>query len=202
MTLTTWGALSAICLFGAMSPGPSLAVVLRQTISNGRTHGIFTACAHACGVAIWAILTIWGLALLVTQTPLLYQLLTYAGAAYLGWLGVKALCSKSNSHLEVTQNKTSLGKAARDGVLVSLLNPKLAIFFIALFSQYVSTDLSLTDQVVMIGTVASIDSLWFILIAVLLSQSRLLETVRQKASTIDKACGIVLIALALRVVTL
>ena len=54
MTLTTWFSLVAICCLGAMSPGPSLAVVLRHTISNGRAHGIATAVSHAAGVALWA----------------------------------------------------------------------------------------------------------------------------------------------------
>ena len=91
MTITTWLSLVAICCLGAMSPGPSLAVVLRHTISNGRTHGIVTAVSHAAGVALWALLTIWGLALLVVEWPLVYRLLTYAGAGYLMWMGIKAL---------------------------------------------------------------------------------------------------------------
>ena len=61
MTLATWFSLLAICCLGAMSPGPSLAVVLRHTISNGRAHGMVTAISHAAGVAIWALLTVWGL---------------------------------------------------------------------------------------------------------------------------------------------
>ena len=52
MTLATWFSLLAICCLGAMSPGPSLAVVLRHTISNGRAHGMVTAISHAAGVAI------------------------------------------------------------------------------------------------------------------------------------------------------
>ncbi len=202
MTLTTWLSLVALCGFGAMSPGPSLAVVLRQTLNNGRRHGIATACAHAFGVALWAVLTIQGLALLITQTPLLYQLLTYAGAAYLAWLGVRALRARGGIRLELHARPGSLGAAARDGLMISLLNPKLAIFFLALFTQYVAAEQSPGEQLLLVATVAGIDSLWYILIALLLSQSGLIERLRRNAATLDRVSGLILIALALRVVTL
>ncbi len=99
MTLTTWFSLVAICCLGAMSPGPSLAVVLRHTISNGRAHGMATAVSHAAGVALWALLTVWGLAILVVEWSLIYKLLTYAVAMYLMWMCNKALRSKGTGPL-------------------------------------------------------------------------------------------------------
>lgn len=202
MTLATWLSLVAICSVGAISPGPSLAVVLRHTISNGRTHGILTSLTHAVGLAVWALLTIWGLALLVTEIPVLYKLITYVGAAYLVWMGVKAICSRGGDQFRFEKTTAPLVEAARDGVMVSLLNPKLAIFFIALFSQFVSADLTLMDQLIMLGTVISIDSLWYITVAIVLSHSRLIDKLQQQSATIDKISGFVLVGLALRVVTL
>ena len=202
MTLATWLSLVAICSVGAISPGPSLAVVLRHTISNGRTHGILTSLTHAVGLAVWALLTIWGLALLVTEIPVLYKLITYVGAAYLAWMGVKAICSRGGDQFRIEKTTAPLVEAARDGVMVSLLNPKLAIFFIALFSQFVSADLTLIDQLIMLGTVVSIDSLWYITVAIVLSHSRLIDKLQQQSATIDKISGFVLVGLALRVVTL
>ena len=202
MTLTIWLSLVAVCCIGAMSPGPSLAVVLRHTISNGRAHGITVAITHAVGVAVWAMLTIWGLALLVTKTPLLYTLITYAGAGYLAWMGVKAIRSKGSEQLSIDKRAAPLIEAARDGVLISLLNPKLAVFFIALFSQFVSADLTLFDQLLMMTTVASIDSIWYIVVAVALSHSNVLNKLQRQSAIIDKISGFVLVGLALRVVTL
>ena len=146
MTLTTWLSLVAICCLGAMSPGPSLAVVLRHTVSNGRAHGIATALSHTVGVALWALLTVWGLAVVVVEWPLMYKFLTYAGAAYLMWMGIKALRSNGVRPMNVEQASAPISTAARDGLMVSLLNPKLAFFFIALFSQFVSAELVLEDK--------------------------------------------------------
>ena len=202
MTITTWLSLVAICCLGAMSPGPSLAVVLRHTISNGRAHGVATAISHALGVALWALLTVWGLALVVVEWPVLYKLLTYAGAAYLMWMGIKALRSNGTSSLHVKPVIAPMGEAARDGLMVSLLNPKLAFFFIALFSQFVSAELMLTDKLIMTGTAAIIDGLWYVIVALALSHSKVLEKLQQKSAAIDKVSGVILLGLALRVLTL
>ncbi|MGY8906190.1 MAG: LysE family translocator [Pseudomonadales bacterium] len=202
MTLATWFSLLAICCLGAMSPGPSLAVVLRHTISNGRAHGMVTAISHAAGVAIWALLTVWGLAVLVVEWPLVYQLLTYAGALYLMWMGIKALRSKGAGPMHVEPVKAPISEAARDGLMVSLLNPKLAFFFIALFSQFVSAELVLADKLIMMGTASMIDAGWYIIVALALSHSQVLEKLQSKSATIDKISGVILLGLAMRVLTL
>ena len=202
MTLTTWLSLVAICCLGAMSPGPSLAVVLRHTISNGRAHGMATAVSHAAGVALWALLTVWGLAVLVVEWPLIYKLLTYAGAMYLMWMGIKALRSKGTGPLQVEPIIAPMSEAARDGLMVSLLNPKLAFFFIALFSQFVSAELVMADKLIMTGTAAVIDAVWYIIVALALSQSKVLEKLQSQSATIDKISGVILLGLGLRVLTL
>lgn len=202
MTLATWLSLVAICCLGAVSPGPSLAVVLRHTLCNGRIHGILVSITHALGLAVWAVLTIWGLAVLVTEIPVLYKLITYIGAVYLAWMGVKAIRSKGGNHFRIDNTSAPLIEAARDGIMVSLLNPKLAIFFIALFSQFVTVDLTLADQLIMLGTVVSIDSFWYITVAIILSHSRIIDKLQRQSAMIDKISGIVLVGLALRVVTL
>ena len=202
MTLTTWLSLVAICCLGAMSPGPSLAVVLRHTVSNGRAHGIATALSHAVGVALWALLTVWGLAVVVVEWPLMYKFLTYAGAGYLMWMGIKALRSSGAGPMNVEQMSAPVSTAARDGLMVSLLNPKLAFFFIALFSQFVSAELILADKLIMTGTASVIDAVWYIIIAVALSHSKVLDKLQKRSATIDKVSGAILIALALRVLTL
>ncbi len=202
MTLTLWLSLVAVCSLGAIAPGPSLAVVLRHSINNGRSHGILTAISHALGVAIWALLTILGLALLVTAQPLLYQLITYSGAAYLAWMGLKALGSKGSPRLRIATIRAPLAEAARDGLLISLLNPKLALFFIALFSQFVATDLNRTDQSIMLATATLIDALWYSIVAILLTRPEMIDKLQAHSATIDKITGLVLLGLALRVVTL
>ncbi|MBR9830454.1 MAG: LysE family transporter [Oceanospirillales bacterium] len=200
MSLTLWLSLLVICVLGAMSPGPSLAVVLRQTVSNGRGHGILAGCAHAVGVGLWAAMTVWGLGVLVNEYPLLYQLITWAGAAYLVWLGITALCMAATPALAAEQGqRESHWQAACSGALISLLNPKLAVFFTALFSQFVSPEQSMTDQLILVLTAALVDGVWYTLVALLFSRPALLAWLRLHLKRVEQLTGIVLIGLAIRV---
>ena len=80
MTLTDWLSLLTICILGAMSPGPSLAVVLRHSIHSTK-HGIVVAMSHGLGVGVYAVLTIVGLSGLLLSSPLLFKGLVYAAAS-------------------------------------------------------------------------------------------------------------------------
>ncbi len=203
MTLATWLSILAICVLGAMTPGPSLAVVLRHTVTNSRQHGFAAAIFHAAGVALWALLTVWGLAILVTESPLLFKAITWGGAAYLAWLGFKALTAKGQGALHVGQvPQVSYWRAGVDGLMISLLNPKLALFFIALFSQFVSADQSLSDQMIMMATAGGIDGVWYVLVALVFSQSRILAGLQKHTKWIDRITGGIFMGLAARVVTL
>src|SRR5699024_535992 len=81
VTVSTWFALAAICVLGAMSPGPSLAVVVRHTVAGSRMHGVATAVAHSAGIGLYALLTSFGLAVLITGSAMVYHVLALAGAA-------------------------------------------------------------------------------------------------------------------------
>ncbi len=201
MTWMSWLSLCAICLAGAISPGPSLAVVLRHTLGGGCSHGIMTGACHALGVALWALVTVAGLSVLILSSKTLYAIVTLAGAAYLAWLGIKALRSAGSSALQAVAGvPASAQRAGLDGFMISVLNPKLAVFFLALFSQFVTPGMSLAGQGVMIATAAVIDGLWYCLIALFLSRSRVLAWLAVRSRMIDRITGVILLLLALRVV--
>ncbi|MDO6563167.1 LysE family translocator [Amphritea sp. 1_MG-2023] len=203
MTLTAWLSLLAICCLGAMSPGPSLAVVLKQTVSNSRGHGLAASWFHAAGVGLWAFATISGLAIVVAQSQLAFQVITWLGAGYLAWIGVKAIRAGKDSAFGVQGGKqASILTAGIEGATISVLNPKLAIFFIALFSQFVSPDASFTDHIIMTATAALVDGLWYTLVVFLLSHGPVLKTLQKRSQWVNRLTGGILIALAARVVTL
>ena len=135
MSLEHWFALLSICLLGAMSPGPSLAVVLSSTLGLGRSAGFQTAWAHGAGVALYGLLTVTGLALIVTSSPGIFLALQVAGALYLIYLGTKSLRQALGS-AALEQDQVNVGNPATAGFLVAFLNPKLAVFMLALFSQF------------------------------------------------------------------
>ena len=201
MTLTIWLSLFAVCLLGAMSPGPSLAMVAKHSLAGGRVNGLATAWAHAFGIGIYAFITLIGLAVLLQQSPLLFKTISYAGAAYLAYLGYNALRSKGGVVAKLESGEqTSVLQAAQQGFLISLLSPKIALFFTALFSQFVAVGDSMAAKGLIVLTPLVVDGLWYTLITLLLSSSALIEKIRAKARLIDRLSGLVLILLAARVV--
>ena len=150
---------------------------------------------------LYAIATVIGLAVIIQQTPWLFDLIRYLGAAFLVWLGYKALMSRAeSSRLLTSESSISLKQSFSEGLMVSFLNPKLAIFFLALFSQFVDADAGWPQSIIMVATVAGIDTLWYCLVALILSHSRVLDKLRQNMSVVEKCSGVVLLAVALRVV--
>lgn len=204
MGFTSWLSLAAICLMGAISPGPSLAVVMRHTVRGSRSKGMATGIAHCLGVGFYAFLTVSGLATLFAFHPDLHRYLTWGGGSYLAWLGIKALRSRepSTGGEGPGRGTTGILGAARDGLMISLLNPKLMVFFLALFSQFVSPDMPWTASLVMVLTATLIDGSWYCLVALLLSRKGYLDRLKKHALSIDRITGTILLVLALRVLTL
>ncbi|MDB2384245.1 LysE family translocator [Endozoicomonas sp.] len=200
MSLSIWLSLLMICLLGVMVPGPSLAVVTKHTLAGGRIHGLITAWSHAAGVGLYALMTLLGLALVFQQFPTLFKVISYGGAGYILYLGIRSLLSKGGvAETLAAGRKVSLKEASREGIAISLLNPKLALFFLALFSQYVAVGSELYSQAVIVATPLLVDGLWYTLVACTLSHPSVLKKLQQRARLIDKACGVVLILLACRV---
>jgi threonine/homoserine/homoserine lactone efflux protein len=202
MSFTIWLSLLAICLLGAMSPGPSLAIVAKHSLAGGRQHGLATAWAHAFGIGVYALVTVLGLSVLLHQFPLVFKGISLLGALYLAWLGYNALRSKGGIVERLESGKqVSVMTAAKEGLLISLLSPKIALFFTALFSQFVAIGSELSDKAIIVFTPLVVDGLWYTLITFMLSSPRLLNKLKSKAKLIDQLSGLVLILLAVRVVS-
>ncbi|PXX89089.1 lysine transporter LysE [Marinobacter vulgaris] len=195
MTLATWLTVVTICTLGAMSPGPSLAIVLKQTLTGGRQNGMITAVTHGLGVGVYAFLSILGLAAIITASPVAFSILQWGGAAYLAWLGIKGLSAKPERDAPLPEAPTT-ASAARDGFLVVLLNPKIAVFFLALFSQVVGTDTSVLAKFGYAATAMVIDAAWYLFVTWLFSDPRWLSMLRQKAIWFERLFGAVLLGLA------
>lgn len=199
MTLATWLTVVTICVLGAMSPGPSLALVLKQTLSGGRRNGVITALSHGLGIGIYAFLSILGLAAIITASPTAFALLQWGGAGYLAWLGLKGLMARPSNDETLPEPPTTRS-AARDGFMIAFLNPKIAVFFLALFSQVVGTDTTLLAKAGYASTALVIDTGWYLLVAWLFSSPRWLAALQRRAVWFERVFGAVLVGLAGRLV--
>lgn len=198
MTLAAWLSLFAVCLLGAVSPGPSLAVVMRATVAGGRAAGTRAALAHGAGVGLYGLLTVTGLAAVLTRAPALYLALQVAGALYLLWLGGRSLVARGSASA-AGAGSPAPHRPATEGFLVAFLNPKLAVFMLALFSQFLAPEFGLREKAAMVLTVGLTDAAWYCLVAGLLSRPTFLARLKASALVTGPVFGVILIALALSV---
>ena len=199
MNITQWSQLVLICIMGAMSPGPSLAVILSNTLSGGRTQGIMSGIGHGLGITFYAVVAVSGLIALFNIIPNFFSVAQIAGSFFLIWLGGKMIISffkKDYAANENMSSKYSANQGFLEGFLIAFLNPKIAVWLLALFSQFVRPDALLAEQFVLVSTVGVIDASWYCLVAFLASSGRLVKGLQHNASRIDLGMGILLIILA------
>jgi threonine/homoserine/homoserine lactone efflux protein len=201
MDLTTWLSLVAVCVMGAISPGPSLAVILRVSVSQSPLHGVLAAITHGLGIGFWAFLTLQGLAILMAKYQDLFSVLTVLGGVYLAWLGLKAWrYAGQGKEINVEGVRSSYWDSARDGLMIAVLNPKIALFFLALFSQLIPTNMDVLIKFQLWATVVVIDSGWYIIVALLLAGGPVLSWLRRHTVWVDRSMGGILMLLGLKVV--
>jgi threonine/homoserine/homoserine lactone efflux protein len=120
------------------APGPDNMQVLARGISQGRAAGLVAALGFAAGVTFHTTLATLGVAALLRSSPLAFQAIKYAGAAYLVWIGIKALRSQglATAHERAPQ---PLWSVFRQSVLGNMLNPKVTLFFLVFLPQFIDT---------------------------------------------------------------
>ncbi len=192
MTLTAWLSIAAICLTGAMSPGPSLAVVVRNTVQGGRRDGVLTGVGHGLGVGIYAFGAVVGLAALITATPGAARAVEAVGGAVLVWMGIQTLRHAGEGGLE---HETSGRRGFSEGFAVAFLNPKIAVFFLALLGSVVPAEASTADRAGVAGVAMLIDAGWYVFAAVALATSGAAGWLASKGVWIDRTLGVLLVGL-------
>ena len=200
MEFNHWLSLAAVCLLGGMSPGPSLAVVMNTALHGSRADGLACAIAHGLGVGLYGLLTVTGLAVVITRSPQLFLAIQLSGAAYLVYLGIRSLRSGGNPLDDQQHQPARAGRPALDGFLVAFLNPKLAVFMLALFSQFLRPEAGLLEKGIMAATVFITDADWYSLVVLLVTHRTFVDRLRGNAVLIDRLFGAILILLALTVV--
>ena len=195
MNFSIWVVLAGVCLVGAMSPGPSLALVLQASATSNRRAGLLVSVSHGIGIFVWAILTASGMGLLLMEWPEFYRALQVIGCMYLVYLGGRGLMLSSNIE-QIGPERDAHIRPILDGFLIAITNPKIAFFFLALFSQFVRVKADWTEKVIMASTAAIIDALWYGLVAVVFSSGLVASYLEAKKVIIDRTFGIILIALA------
>jgi threonine/homoserine/homoserine lactone efflux protein len=200
--MTTGAQLVAFCgvvSLGAMSPGPDFAVVVRRSALSGRAEGMAAATGVATGVFLWAVAAAAGVAALVATVPVLLTTIRYAGAAYLAYLGVRALIAAARTPAVTSGDPPGrAGGAFRDGLLCNALNPKAAVFFLALLPQFLPARPGVLDTLTLSLVAVAITLVWFGTVANLVGAVRQVFARSQVRRTLDGLSGAALLGLGAR----
>ena len=147
-----------------LAPGPDMLYVITRGVTQGRKAGMLSAVGVICGILVHTTAAAFGLTLILQTSALAFMLVKYLGATYLIYLGVKAWRDKSSFNVQTSAPSTSFSKVFWQGVLSNVLNPKIAIFFLAFLPQFVDKGSShVTLQMVILGLTFAFFGLCFLL---------------------------------------
>lgn len=198
--------IAAAHFFAVASPGPDFAIVLKQSIQFGRRNALWTSAGVGAAILLHIAYCVLGVALILTQSPALFMALKYVAGAYLAYLGVQALRTAKPTNTSFDEKlkpsfaSESSWRAFRRGFFTNALNPKATLFFMSLFTLVISPT---TPVIVQMGYgvyMALATWAWFSILSLLLSKARVRDFFQQSGYWFDRGIGIILIALAVRVI--
>ncbi len=189
-------------LLAVASPGPDFAVVVRESVAQGRRAGSWTALGVGCGIFVHVAYSLLGIGLIVSQSIVLFNLFKWLAAAYLVYLGWRALRARPMSLEPVDTANAAVARTAWRAFVIGFvtngLNPKATLFFLSLFTVVISPDTPLLVQAGYGVYLAGATALWFLLVAWLFSRGRVRAGFARIGHWFDRLTGAVLIGLGAR----
>ncbi|MDR2999175.1 MAG: LysE family translocator [Microbacterium sp.] len=184
-------------------PGPSVAYVVARSTQHGRAAGLFSMLGLEAGAAVHAALAAAGVAALLALVPLGLEVVGWAGAAYLVWMAVRTVRERAAEQEDPGPIVPQRGRLFLDGLLVDLLNPKTALFFLAFLPQFVRPDRGPSaPQLAVLGALfvliaAACDSTYAVLAARLTVRLRGSRTAQRRIALATAAVYVVLAVVVL-----
>ena len=192
MSLLIFLKIFAVCLLGAMSPGPSMVVVINNAIFKNRLNGILTSIGHGIGIGIYALFAVLGIALIIKTNLYVFNVIKFLSIIFLVYLGINLIITKDK--LEFDGEDISSGLTSfLQGLSISLLNPKIFIWFVAIYSQFMSVDNDMIFNTILILTASIIDAIWYVILTLLVTTNIALDFIKDKSVLLQKFVGSVFI---------
>ncbi len=196
-----------------ITPGSDTMYIITRSVSQGKKAGLYSVLGIVSGILVHTVLAALGLSIILANSPLAFTIVKYIGASYLCYLGFKMLINRSESVIadnlpnteKLTQAKTlNYKQIYRQGVLTNTFNPKVALFFIAFFPQFIDPSYAhSTLSFLILGLIFALTGLIWCLCLALLA-SRFSEKLRENPaieSMLNKFSGVVFIGLGIKLLT-
>ena len=188
MTEADWLKLALLCLAGAASPGLSWLIIVTMSANRGLRAGLAGAVGHGLGITVFALTTVFGLSAILLAAPELAYLLTWLGIGLLAYFGYRL----ARAGVPPLPDQLTTGAGFFAGFLVAIFNPKVLVFFLAVFGPFIDPNHSRPTQVSMGVLAGVIDALVYTLVALFaLGVRRFLHT--ERLLYLNRGLGIILL---------
>ena len=196
MSLIIFLKIFTVCILGAISPGPSMVVVINNAIFKNRYHGILTSIGHGLGIGIYALFAVLGIAIIIQTNIFFFNTIKIISIIFLIYLGLKSITSKNKLEFGKKELRGGL-MSFFQGLSISLLNPKIFIWFVAIYSQFMSLENDLIFNTYLVLTAGLVDASWYIILTFLATSKATLEVVKRKSILLQKAVGSIFILIGI-----
>jgi RhtB (resistance to homoserine/threonine) family protein len=191
-----------LSLFVVMSPGIDTALITKRTIADGRTDGYKMGLGITAGSLVHTFAAAFGLSAILMQSAAAFEIIKYAGAVYLIYLGLSSFISmkkKKEAGIETEVESDMKKSAFNQGLLSNVLNPKVAMFFLTFLPQFVKTGENASQQLIIMGIIYTLLSIsWFFIYVFFINYMREWLMSPKVQRVMDKATGLVLIGFGLK----
>jgi len=186
-----------------VTPGVATTLVIRNAARGGRRQAFLTTAGNSIGVLAWGCFAAVGIATVVAASTAGFTAVKLFGGLVLIVMGVRSLCLRHRSAEQAAERRAQpavSGRAAiRDGLLTSLSNPKLAVFFVALFPQFIPRGSAvLPSAIAMAGLIVAFDLVWYSLLAMLVTRAKRAFVDGPWGRRLERVTGAVLVGLGVR----
>ncbi|WP_061018988.1 LysE family translocator [Vibrio splendidus] len=191
-----------IVFFIAIIPGPNALLVLSTALTQRKLFAFVNVLGVSCGFFFHAFISANGISLLLSNTPMAFEGLKWAGVLYLVWLGYNhfraALRAQEGVLSVVSASGSKLYNQFFKGLLTNLLNPKIVLFYLSIFPQFVSKDAIVTDSLMLGGIQASVVSMWFLVVILMADTFKRLLVQKRTSQMMNIVCGILFVGFSIQ----
>ncbi|MED1557050.1 LysE family translocator [Bacillus paramycoides] len=181
-------------------PGADTMYIVGRSISQGRKAGVYSVFGIITGSLVHTLLVAFGLSIILTKSIVLFNTIKVIGVIYLVYLGIKMILDKTNVAFQASSNKLNIRKIYLQGLLTSLTNPKVSLFFIAFLPQFIDTKASGPMPFIILGLTFTVTGLlWCLFVAYFSSYvTKKLRGNQKVGMILNKVTGMIFIGMGLK----
>lgn len=191
-----------IVFFIAIIPGPNALLALSTALTQRKLFAFINVLGVSCGFLFHAFVSANGMSLLLSQTPMAFEGLKWAGVLYLVWLGYNhfraALRAQEGVLAIVSASGSKLYNQFFKGLITNLLNPKIVLFYLSIFPQFVSKDHIVSDSLMLGAIQATVVATWFLVVILMADTFKRLLTKKRTSQWMNIVCGLLFVGFSIQ----